>query len=75
MDPLQQPKPAIFTWTSEHKNEYRYNQFLRDTAVIAGRINATKGSRVAFLFEPGYEYAVTQWAIWRSLAVAVPLCM
>ena len=24
--------------------------------------------------EPGFEYVVTQWAIWRAGGIAVPLC-
>jgi malonyl-CoA/methylmalonyl-CoA synthetase len=30
-------------------------------------------ARVAFLMQPGLEYVVTQWAIWRAGGVAVPL--
>ena len=32
------------------------------------------GARVGFLMEPGFEYVVTQWAIWRAGGIAVPLC-
>jgi len=32
------------------------------------------GARVGFLIEPGFEYVVTQWAIWRGGGIAVPLC-
>ncbi|MCY3698773.1 MAG: acyl-CoA synthetase [Gemmatimonadetes bacterium] len=32
------------------------------------------GARVGFLMAPGFEYVVTQWAIWRAGGIAVPLC-
>ncbi len=32
------------------------------------------GARVGFLMEPGFEYVVTQWALWRAGGIAVPLC-
>ncbi|MDE2878176.1 acyl-CoA synthetase [Candidatus Palauibacter soopunensis] len=32
------------------------------------------GARVGFLMEPGFDYVVTQWAIWRAGGIAVPLC-
>ncbi|MUG97641.1 AMP-binding protein [Scytonema sp. UIC 10036] len=31
--------------------------------------------RVAFLIPPGFEYAATQWGIWRAGGIAVPLCI
>lgn len=31
-------------------------------------------ARVAFLVEPGFEYACIQWGIWRAGGIAVPLC-
>ncbi len=30
--------------------------------------------RVGYLMSPGFEYVVTQWAIWRAGGIAVPLC-
>ncbi len=32
------------------------------------------GARVGFLMDPGVEYVVSQWAIWRAGGIAVPLC-
>ena len=32
------------------------------------------GARVGFLMEPGFEYVVAQWAVWRAGGIAVPLC-
>jgi len=31
--------------------------------------------RVAFLVPPGFQYAATQWGVWRAGGVAVPLCV
>jgi malonyl-CoA/methylmalonyl-CoA synthetase len=30
---------------------------------------------VAFMVDPGFEYVSTQWGIWRSGGIAVPLCI
>ncbi|KAL9649387.1 hypothetical protein ABK040_014298 [Willaertia magna] len=30
--------------------------------------------KICFLFDPGYSYVVNLWAIWRTNAIAVPLC-
>ncbi|MDA1193418.1 MAG: AMP-binding protein, partial [Candidatus Poribacteria bacterium] len=32
-------------------------------------------ARVCFLAPPGFDYAATQWGIWRAGGVAVPLCV
>lgn len=43
--------------------------------LLAGaRAADLNGARVGFLMEPGFEYVVAQWAIWRAGGVAVPLC-
>lgn len=34
-----------------------------------------KEQRVAFMVDPGFNYVKTQWAIWRSGGIAVPLCI
>lgn len=31
--------------------------------------------RIAFLVPNGYDYVVTQWAVWAAGGVCVPLCM
>ncbi|MCG8470133.1 MAG: acyl-CoA synthetase [Gemmatimonadetes bacterium] len=43
-------------------------------AQLLGKRKDLKEKRVAFLMEPGFEYVVTQWAIWRAGGIAVPLC-
>lgn len=42
--------------------------------LLAGAAADLDGARVGFLMEPGFEYVVTQWAIWRAGGIAVPLC-
>ena len=31
-------------------------------------------ARVAFMVEPGFDYVMVQWGIWRAGGIAVPLC-
>ncbi|MDX1394171.1 MAG: acyl-CoA synthetase [Gemmatimonadota bacterium] len=50
----------------ERRSRLRASQLLGDRADL-------QETRVAFLMEPGLEYVVTQWAIWRAGGVAVPL--
>ncbi len=44
----------------------------RNGLTVAG---SEEEPRVAFLAPPGYDYVVTQWAIWAAGGVCVPLCM
>ncbi|MEB3295540.1 MAG: acyl-CoA synthetase [Synechococcales bacterium] len=44
------------------------------TLLLAGRIDLQE-ERVAFLVPAGFDYVVTQWGIWRSGGIAVPLCV
>ena len=47
---------------------------LRVRQLLAGAgVADLDGARVGFLMEPGFEYVVTQWAIWRAGGIAVPL--
>lgn len=46
---------------------------LRAAQMLAGRDDLEE-ARVGFLMEPGFEYVVTQWAVWRAGGIAVPLC-
>ncbi|PSL03783.1 acyl-CoA synthetase [Cecembia rubra] len=32
-------------------------------------------ARVAFIVQPGFDYLVVQWGIWRAGGIAVPLCV
>ncbi len=50
----------------ERRSRLRAVQLLGDAADL-------EEARVGFLMEPGFEYVVTQWAIWRAGGVAVPL--
>lgn len=50
----------------ERRSRLRATQLLGDAADL-------EEARVGFLMEPGFEYVVTQWAIWRAGGIAVPL--
>lgn len=58
---------------------FTYHQLLKASAGIASKLLADKNdlqeTRVAFLVPPGFQYAATQWGIWRAGGVAVPLCV
>ena len=57
---------------------YTYQNLLDSSAAIAqsllGERANLKETRIAFMVEPGFEYVATQWGIWRSGGIAVPLC-
>ena len=57
---------------------FTYRQLLSASArVAAGLLSDASDlgeARVAFLTPPGFDYAATQWGIWRAGGVAVPLC-
>lgn len=63
---------------------FTYGQLLADTAVLKKTIlerlhlrntGDLEEARIAFLTPNGYDYVVTQWAIWAAGGVCVPLCM
>jgi malonyl-CoA/methylmalonyl-CoA synthetase len=66
--------PAIVTPDAQ----FTYGDLLHASAHIAHHIlNGTADlaeQRVAFLIPSGFEYVATQWGIWRSGGIAVPLC-
>ena len=63
---------------------FTYRQLLADVAALKAqllhelhriRTGDLEEHRVAFLVPNGYDYVVTQWAIWAAGGVCVPLCM
>ncbi|KAL4863085.1 hypothetical protein BDV12DRAFT_206775 [Aspergillus spectabilis] len=63
--------------------QFTFAQLLADAATLKKRLveelNLTntgdlEEKRVAFLVPNGYDYVVTQWAIWAAGGVCVPLC-
>jgi acyl-CoA synthetase (AMP-forming)/AMP-acid ligase II len=63
--------------------QFTFAQLLADAAALKKRIleELTLTStgdlderRIAFLVPNGYDYAVTQWAVWASGGICVPLC-
>lgn len=64
--------------------EFTYGQLLADAValkkVILEELGLTEVGnleerRIAFLTPNGYDYVVTQWAVWAAGGVTVPLCM
>jgi malonyl-CoA/methylmalonyl-CoA synthetase len=58
---------------------FTYNQLLSDSNAVAsclldGSADLNE-ARVAFLTQPGYHYAATQWGIWRAGGIAVPMAI
>ena len=53
---------------------FTYNQLLTDSNAVASCLldgsDDLNEARVAFLTQPGYQYAATQWGIWRAGGVA-----
>ena len=47
----------------------------RAAAVLLDGRPGLGGGRVCFLVPPGWDYVVTQWAVWRAGGVAVPLAV
>jgi malonyl-CoA/methylmalonyl-CoA synthetase len=58
---------------------FSYADLLASSGQFAGKLldqdTDLRGSHVAFMVEPGFDYVMVQWAIWRSGGVAVPLCL
>ncbi|ORY06112.1 AMP-dependent synthetase and ligase [Basidiobolus meristosporus CBS 931.73] len=65
-------KPAIVDITGQ----YSYGQLLGDVVKLKEQLTGAdlKEEKVAYLCPNGYNYVVTQWSIWASGGVAVPLC-
>jgi len=63
----------------EEDRRYSYSDLLIKSEQIA--LNLLEVSedlmeaRVAFLVQPGFDYASIQWGIWRAGGIAVPLCV
>ncbi|KAL1969185.1 hypothetical protein VTN77DRAFT_439 [Rasamsonia byssochlamydoides] len=62
---------------------FTYGQLLADVSAVKKWLLEELGlastgdlqeSRIAFLIPNGYDYVVTQWAVWAAGGVAVPLC-
>ncbi|KAF3889412.1 MULTISPECIES: acyl-CoA synthetase [Nostocales] len=57
---------------------FTYRDLLHTSSQIATSLlqdaEDLQEQRVAFLIPPGFQYAATQWGIWRAGGIAVPLC-
>jgi malonyl-CoA/methylmalonyl-CoA synthetase len=60
-------------------NPYSYQELNDQSEQIANHLLAGKKdlnqARIAFMLSPGFDYVATQWAIWKSGGIAVPLCI
>lgn len=60
-----------------NQRSYTYDDLLNESEKVAIQIlNGREDlheARVAFMVNPGFDYVKTQWGIWRSGGVAVPL--
>ncbi|CAL5873067.1 uncharacterized protein PFLUO_LOCUS7336 [Penicillium psychrofluorescens] len=74
-------KVAVVDTTKEES--FTFGQLLADAATLKKRILGKLGlsdsgdldeRRIAFLTPNGYDYVVTQWAVWAAGGVCVPLC-
>ncbi|CAG8621070.1 8102_t:CDS:2, partial [Racocetra fulgida] len=74
-------KPAIVD--VQTKTSYSYRHLVSDIVELrklllknAGTsVEDLKETRVAFLCPNGYDYVVSQWAVWSAGGIAVPLCI
>lgn len=66
------------------KESFTYVQLLEDAAALRKQILEYVGltasgdldeRRIAHLAPNGYDYVVTQWAVWMAGGISVPLCM
>jgi len=73
---LRQPERTAVV---DSTGRYSYAQLWDASARIASQLLAGAPDlgeqRVAFSIAPGFDYAATQWGIWRAGGVAVPLGM
>jgi len=58
---------------------FTYRDLLKTSAAAATRLLAGRddldGARVCYLVPPGWDYVATQWGVWRSGGMAVPLAV
>ena len=58
---------------------YSYKELIDSSHVLASILlngsSDLQEQRVAFMVDPGFNYVKTQWAIWQSGGIAVPLCI
>jgi len=61
------------------KVTHTYQDLLSRSAVLAAELLGASPdlneARVALLVPAGFEYAASQWAIWRAGGITVPICM
>lgn len=62
-----------------NNSSYSYGTLLSNSQQLATELLVEKldlkEARVAYMLSPGFEYIVSQWAIWQAGGIAVPLCI
>jgi len=70
---------AFRTAIAEGEKTFTYQELLQHSASFAAALLNGKTDlqeeRVAFMVDPGFDYAKVQWSIWRAGGIAVPLCL
>lgn len=66
-------RTAVIDENGAHAYEWLDTRSRLRAAQLLGDREDLEEARVGFLMEPGFEYVVTQWAIWRAGGIAVPL--
>ena len=64
---------SVIDAAGEHTYEWLDRRSRARAAHLLGDRTDLEEARVAFLMNPGLEYVVTRWAIWRAGGIAVPL--
>ena len=66
------PSDAVVLGKTDQKFGIVGNNNNAASCLLNGAADLNEG-RVAFLVPPGFDYAATQWGIWRAGGIAVPL--
>ncbi|UCG88838.1 MAG: acyl-CoA synthetase [Gemmatimonadota bacterium] len=63
----------------DSRGQHSYSDLLTSSGSVAAALLRGAGdlneARVAFLVPPGFDYAATQWGVWRAGGIAVPLAV
>lgn len=68
-------RTAIEDQSGPHSYRSLLDESARIAATLLGSESDLAESRVAFFVAPGFEYAATQWGVWRAGGIAVPLAL
>ena len=66
---------AFSTPAGTHSYQNLIDRSTAVATVLLGQEKDLNEARVAMLVSPGFEYVASQWAIWRSGGIQLPLCL